>query len=130
MIRQIDDELYQIVCGWWEKHGWPVIPKNMLGNDGYMIFIGEKPIMSAYLYKAENASYGMIEWVLSNPESTHEERTQVFDLLMDHLAVLAKDKKIACVQMFAKNKRLEDRLVKSGFSKSGEGLSGYFKITI
>jgi hypothetical protein len=129
MIKQIDDELYEVVCGWWAKRGWPEIPRNMIGPDLYVAFIGEKPIMSAVLYKAEGSSYGMLEWILSAPESSKEERDSVFDGLMDHFTELAKSKGIAGLQNFTNHKRLKERLLRNGFFETDQKMSGFFKIT-
>jgi hypothetical protein len=128
MIKQIDDELYEVVCGWWVKRGWPIIPRNMIGSDLFIAFSGEKPIMSAVLYKAEGCAYGMLEWFNSNPDSTREERDQVFDGLVEHLTSVGKSKGVAGFQNFTNHRSLKERLLKAGFFETDQEMTGFFKI--
>lgn len=49
-VKELDDELYEILAGWWSSRAliapmWEILPR------GYVSFIGGKPIFAGFLYK-------------------------------------------------------------------------------
>lgn len=116
MIKLIGSSYYSILCNWWQSHGWPAIPKELLSSRGYISCLNEKPIIAGFLYKDETSTFGMMEWIIANPESTQEERTVAFKELVDH--VVEEAGKIGVKFMFTvvKSDSLKNRFLENGFN--------------
>lgn len=127
MIRQINDDLYQILCGWWEARGVPALTKDLLGTQGYAYFLDDKPIIAGFLYKAENSSFGMVEWIVSSPESTREQRNLGFKELMDRLLAEAKEAKIRLLMTTVKHHSLMKRMEGEGFFQDTQNVTQMFR---
>jgi hypothetical protein len=115
MIKQINDELYEVICGWWEKKGSKFdIAKEVL-YEGYASFIENKPIFSAYLYH-QNA-LGWLAWVAANPESDSRERKVGMKLLVDGITEIASGRGIRLIWTPTNNASLISRFEDNGFLK-------------
>ena len=69
MFRTLEKEDYKTICAWWKRWEWPILPKEMLPDNGECGFIVEKngePIVSAFLYLTN--STGAIELLLGGAE--------------------------------------------------------------
>lgn len=91
MIKQIDDELYGVLCSWWKLHGWTCMPRALLPKTGHVSFVEDKPVIAGFLYKMEDCCFGVIAWVVGNPESTSEERSIGFSELLESFKVKSKE---------------------------------------
>ena len=70
-FRPLNREDYETICKWWKWWRWPVIPREMLPDEGKSGFIVEKnnvPIVSAFLF-ITNSKGAKLEWVVSNPKT-------------------------------------------------------------
>lgn len=121
MIRQIDDELYQVVCDWWRVHEWPIMERRLLPRRGFVSFVGEKPIMAGFLYKDETADFGMFDFLVSNPESSRDERDTAFNFLVDKVEKEAKESGITLLFTVSSHQGFTKRLLHHDFIDSGEG---------
>lgn len=118
MIHPITPALYQTICEWWKSHSWPVLPQNVLSKRGYMAFIGEKPIISAYLFKDESCGFCLVEWITSNPESSSEERELALKELLDHISEEARKIGGFLLNAMVQNQNLVQRLIRNNFQIS------------
>lgn len=115
MITPINDTLYEVICGWWKAYGFPVLPIDLLSKRGFISFINSKPVVCGFLYKDETSSFGMIEWITVNPDSSEEDRRDAFKALMDHFKSLSKEIGIKFLISVSTNESLTSRLEGSGF---------------
>lgn len=91
MIKQIDDNLYETICEWWDDRSFPRIPKEILPT-GYMVWSGEVPVLAGWLYlPIGEAKIGMFMWPASNPKASSLLRAQAWDELMAHIDQVARD---------------------------------------
>lgn len=127
MIKQLNDELYKTLCEWWEGHNWTAQPREILSPYGYVSFLNDKPVMSAFLYKTEGSCLGWMEWILSNPESSYDERTECFKELVSFIEVKAKELGIKAIFTATKSASLSKRLDEIGFIKTDENVNHYIK---
>lgn len=115
MITPINDTLYEVICGWWKAYGFPVLPRDLLSKRGFISFVNSKPIVCGFLYKDETSSFGMLEWITINPDSSDDERFEAFNALMIHFKNLSKDIGIKFLISVSTNESLTSRLESSGF---------------
>lgn len=115
MIKLIDDELYEVVCGWWKALGWAVFPKDMLPKHGYVVSTN-KPVIAGFLYQEAQAKFGLLGWIVSDPESSKEERTECLDILLNHLFDKAKEEGLRGIFTFMKHGPLIEKLKQYGFT--------------
>lgn len=123
MIKQIDDNLYGVICGWWAARGWPVLPKESLPKTGYIAFIEEKPIAAGFILKFEEIPIGMLEWIVSDPDTSHKERSEAISELMDHMISESKNIGIRILGASISNMRLKEKYLQKGFLVSDEAVS-------
>lgn len=105
---------YPVVANWWSNWKFPIMPPEMLPPTGIIVEDEGGAICCGWLYKFD-AKISMIEWVVSNPESTKKQRAEALDTLIGALVKEAKvsDYKviISCTKIDALVKRFE----KAGF---------------
>lgn len=121
MIKTIDKELYEIICGWWRARGWPAMPLDALSKRGYIVFIDDRPIVAGFLYKDETSCLGMFGWIISSPDSTHDERDKCLDELISHVEFVAKDIGITLLMTSIKHGSLVEKLKGHSFLVLGDG---------
>lgn len=122
-VKQIDDELYDVICGWWRDHGWPVLPKELLPKHGYIVVLDGRPVIAGFLYKDVTASFGMIEWIVADPKSTRDDRDKCFPSLIEKLLSSATECGVKLLVTTAIHKSLIGRLEKSGFVIDYDGIT-------
>ena len=75
---------YDTIVKWWKHWKFPVLPRQMLpdnGEGGFMVEKNGRPIVSAFLYLS-NAPVGMLEWTVSDPDYREEDRKEAIELLI------------------------------------------------
>lgn len=115
MIKSINDDLYKLICTWWEAHSWPALPQELLPKRGYVIYINEKPVIAGFVYKDETSGFGMLEWIVSNPESTKEERDEGFRELVAHVESVGREIGIKFLFTYANHVSLIQKYQSNGF---------------
>lgn len=90
--RKITTEDYTTLCDWWTKRGWDAVPITMLTSEGVLV-VSDKgnPIFAGFLL-VHGTDLVFLEWVVSNPNVSKEERSGGFDKLLEVAEILAKDK--------------------------------------
>ena len=118
IFRPLKEEDYETICKWWRQWEWPVIPKEMLPNNGKGGFIVEKnnmPIVSGFLYLT-NSTGALFEWVVSNPEYKEEDRKEAIELLINNVEQTCKNIGVKYIFSIGRNKRLMETHKKLGWS--------------
>ena len=123
MVKKINDELYKILCEWWVARGWPILPHGLLPKIGFASFIGEKPVIAGFLYKDSTSWFGMMEWVVANPDTSQDERDAGFKELAEHICGEAKKVGIACLMTAVNNDRLIEKYKTCGFEEKDKGMT-------
>lgn len=126
MIRPITESDYLAICEWWKHHKWQVVPAQALPPNGYIALIGEKRIVAGFLYRTDS-NLGWLEWIVSNPDSTFEERTTAINELLETIFQRAKELKIQAIFTSCKNESLIKRLIEKGFQTTDQGMTSLIK---
>ena len=97
IYRPLKKEDYETICKWWKWWRWPVIPKEILPDDGKSGFMIEKnniPIVCGFVYLT-NSNVVLLEWIVSNPKYKDEDRKEAIKLLINSVENL-------CISMDAR----------------------------
>jgi len=122
MIHPITDRHYQLICEWWQAHNFPIVSKEFVSTRGFIFCSDEKPIVAAWVMKEETCGFGMLEWLVFNPEATSEERETGFRELVSHCETVAKEIGVKGLLTTTNNQNLAKRFLNHGFHKSDEGV--------
>ena len=120
MITPINDTLYEIICGWWKAYGWPIPQENILSKRRYICFIGEKPMCAGFLYKDESSAFGLMDFIVCNPDSTKEDRAQAIAELVAHIESVAKEIGIKALLTISVTEKLTHKLQDLGYYRTQE----------
>tara|TARA_Y100001938_G_C8024922_1_gene397456 strand:+ start:148 stop:558 length:411 start_codon:yes stop_codon:yes gene_type:complete len=97
IFRPLKEEDYETICKWWKWWRWPIIPKEVLpdnGKSGFMVEKNNVPIVSGFLYLT-NSNVILLEWIVSNPNYKDKDRKEAIKLLINNVEKL-------CINMEAK----------------------------
>ena len=102
-VRRLQDEDYKTISQWWEKWGWPIIPKENLPPTGLMVEKNNISIVSCYIY-ITNSKGALLEWIVSNPDYRDKDRMQAIKLLIIAAENMLKDQGITYIFSIGRNK--------------------------
>ncbi len=83
-IELYKPELYPLLEVWWAAKKFGSVPAILLPKEGWVAYIDEKPIATAFLYTT-NTPIAWVEWLVSNPESTKAERDETIPALLSFI---------------------------------------------
>lgn len=117
-FRPLNREDYETICKWWKWWRWPVIPREMLPDEGKSGFIVEKnnvPIVSAFLF-ITNSKGAKLEWVVSNPKYREKDRKEAIELLINNIEYFCKNMGLKYIFSIGRNQHLIETHEKLGWS--------------
>ena len=117
IFRTLKEEDYETICTWWKWWRWPVLPKEMLpdnGKCGFMVEKNNKPIVSAFLYLT-NSTVALLEWIVSNPYYKENDRKDAIELLINEAEKFCKGMNVTYIFSIGKNKHLMETHEKLGW---------------
>lgn len=94
-----------------------------------MAYVGDRPLMAAWLYRDPDSAYCMMEYVVAAPQSTHEERQNAFHELAEHIFAVARDlgAKIMHMAISSEKERFGEQLEAEGFQPTDRNVTLYLK---
>lgn len=85
-LRDFDLEKdYETLEKWAKKRKIPMVPKYKLSPYGLMCLQGKKELGAFFLFPFKGSKWAMIEFLITNPESSTEDRKMVKKLLFEGL---------------------------------------------
>lgn len=126
MIKQIDDELYQVVCGWWKDRGIPLIKRRSLPRHSYVLCHNDRPVIFGCFYKDEVADVGFLGWIVSDKNADKEIRNGMYDYLINYLEKTAKEAGVNSLLAIGKFGTIDDRLASHGYFRVQENATHYY----
>lgn len=100
---------YPVICDWWERHSWTAIPLNHLPDTGLVVCAEGKPVCAAFLYFTGTA-FCVLEFIVSDPDSDKNIRSECLDYLLESAKTLAKRQGAETIFTTADHKGLIARL--------------------
>lgn len=120
-VVPVGNEEYAMICRWWQAHYWPILSRESLPKTGFVSLVDRKPIIAGFLYSMD-ADIGWLAWIVSDPESSNDERTAGMKALMDAIKKAAKEKGMKSIFTPSNYPSLIQRLVDNGFYRMDEGV--------
>lgn len=114
-VRPYTQDDYKTLCAWWTDHSWPHIPSDILSDTGFIAVLADKPISAGFLY-ISNSNFAFMDWLVSDKQSSHDDRGQALDLVIQSIFSLAKERGIKQICTISNHKRLMDRYQGHGFT--------------
>lgn len=123
-VTRFRDEDHAMIAEWWTRQGWPVIPLHLLSTTGYIIWDDETttPLCAGWLY-IQNSSWGLVEWIVSNPDAGIKKKAAAIRFLVSHLKEVGASVGNPILFTFTKQRGLRKTLERAGFKVSDENMT-------
>lgn len=117
-IREYKPSDYENIKEWWKGHQWTPPTQGMLPATGAIV----EGYCVGFLYKTDS-EFAMFEFIVSNPNTSKEERSKALDLLIDTLVVEANKQGFKYIFTTSNHERLIERLVAHDFIVSDKNVT-------
>ena len=117
-FRPLKEEDYETICKWWKWWRWPIIPREILpdeGKSGFMVEKNKQPIVSCFLY-ITNSKVALLEWIVSSPDYKQQDRKKAIELLINSAEGACKTMGFKCLFSIGRNSHLIKIHKKLGWS--------------
>lgn len=122
-IREIElDTDYPVLTVWWEAHGWPVVPRVILPKLGVMAMDGDLRVAAAFLYMDNSVGVSMLEWLVTNPDSTGKQSLAAIGAVVGFLAERALEMDYGVMLTSCRQPALARIYERHGFQRTDEGI--------
>jgi len=92
-VKLLAEKDYETLLAWWKAWGWPIMPKDMLPDDGkggIMIEHKDQKIVAGFLYWS-NSKLVWLDWIISNPNANKKIRKQAIEKLITTAEKMVKE---------------------------------------
>jgi hypothetical protein len=113
------NEHYSIISSWWEGHGTPVIPKELLSDVGFILKDGDEYIAAGWLFFMSK-DLAQIGWTTTNPSVSIKKRHIGVDYILDALINAAYMNKRSYIISFSNSSGLTKIMKKKGLAVSSK----------
>lgn len=117
LIDDLDD-FHPVAMEWWESHGWPGVPANILPKLGIRAIDGDRPLAAAWLYMDNSVGVAMLEWIVTNPELPARKAAVALARLVDFAKQEAKSLGYSVVLTTCRQESLAKLLERAGFHQT------------
>ncbi len=93
------------------------IPKDYLSDYGVIGIVDGKPIAAMWLYPMLGCKMCVIEGIISDPDSTKEERKLALDVMFENIHGIAKDMEYKLIICMTDNSSIAARIQSYGYGK-------------
>ena len=128
MIQAYTPANYEMLSQWWTAHEWAPVPPTSLPTTGYISYVGGNPILAGFLYIPQSGDIGWVEWVVSNPVATFEERTEAFIELVEHINQVARNAGLNSLITSGDNQKYLKRMEYFGYLPISHNITHLWKI--
>lgn len=116
-IRFLNENDYDVLCGWWKSWRWQSPPRDFLpenGTGGLMVEKDGVSIVAGFLYFT-NSAVAWSEFIISNFDYKDKDRKEAIKILIIELTELAKSKGSKYIYTVVKNQNLKKAYQEIGF---------------
>jgi len=118
MIKEIDDNLYEIVNGWWKDHnGADFMDKEIRPKRGLMVFQDEAPLMAGFIYVSDDLTMGFIAYIVTPLGLSFKIKETALNELNVGFEKLAKDINIKYLFTTTNQASLSNKFRKLGYTE-------------
>lgn len=122
-IREIElEQDYPFLAAWWTAHGWPVVPRAILPKLGVMAMDDDLRVAAAFLYMDNSVGVSMLEWLVTNPDTTGKQSLAGIGGVIGFLAERAVQMDYGVMLTSCRQASLARLFEHHGFAKTDEGI--------
>lgn len=122
-LFMLTDDLYPLVCEWWQGHGFPAIPRRRL-----------PPVSAIHTGGAFGCLYmdnggtgvAMMEWLVTDPAATARDAYRALCGVVEFLKATALEHDYDMILTTCRQPSLANLLERMGFTKSDKGMIHLF----
>lgn len=124
---------YEMLKDWWRFWRFPAPPIPFLPRyeedsfNGLIVSRNGKDLAAGFLYET-NSKMCWLEYIVTNPKTTAQERDEAISILLSELSTSAKHLGYDVMFSSIKSESLISKYVKSGFIEGSKGASELIKI--
>lgn len=128
-LKQFTKDDYAMLSEWWEAHGHPVIPINMLSPFGLVGFSNnDEPAAISFVYLVQGCDIAQISWTTTNPKVSPRDRYETVQHCIRGLIAVAKKSGRSNVLCFSDSSGLNRIMHKEGLKELKDHKMLYKKI--
>lgn len=120
--KYVSSQDYFSIAVWWNEQKWTSIPQDHLPEHGFIV----EGIAAGFLYKTDS-KFALLEFVIANPSTSKEERSEALDLIIDNLLNLAKELEFKSVFSSITHPKLVNRYKEHGFTVTDENMTNLIR---
>lgn len=114
------EEFHPTLLSWWNAHGWPGVPPQILPKLGIRAYElleneGTRPIAAGFLYMDNSVGFSMLEWIVSNPDAAPRQAAKAIGIIAEFAKQEAKRLGYAVMFTSCKQPALARLLERAGF---------------
>jgi hypothetical protein len=111
-------EHYGMIALWWRRHGFPVIPKEVLGF-GVVVRMDNVPKAAVFGFQDRYAErFAVIEFAVANPANKPKQSILALETAVECAKELLGRRGAVCIMSFFQNKGLNRVMKRCGFMKN------------
>lgn len=121
-MRFIEDTDYETLSTWWAAYKFPVVPKDSLPKNGFII----DNTCAGFIY-CTDSNIAWLEFVIANPHASKEARKEGLQKLLLGLTGLAKELGYKVIFSSVNHSGLMERYLEAGFEKTDQNMTNFMR---
>lgn len=109
-VKAFEKTDYALISTWWLQHGWSPVSFEMLPKIGFIV----NDICAGFLY-INDSKLCHLEWIVSDPDSNKQERSESLSILLNVLENTAKELGCSAIFTTTKHENLIKRYENNGY---------------
>lgn len=126
IFRDIVDKDYKDIIEWWKDWGFPVMTKNSLSRNGYIVEEDGNNICACWLFFTSNSLFCTMAYPICNKKVDYKSRCKALDFLLEEIKSIAIKNNNPIIFTTVERGHLKSRLEKHGFLKGDESVDQFF----
>lgn len=127
-LKQVDlNSDYELLCSWWNKRNFPIMPKEALTDYGYMVSNEDSDIAAVWLYPVVSSKLCWFGFFISNSDISSEIRNEAMDFLVAGIENKARDMGYDIIMTVSGVDQVQKRLEKNNYSIGQKNSIEYLK---
>lgn len=113
---------YDMVSKWWEGHGWPTVPVEVLPSLGAIVTEDLHGVAAAWLYMDNSCGVAMMEWTVTNPRANPRTTIKAIPFLIGFFKEEAKALGYHKILTTCRQESLARLFERNGFTKTDSNM--------
>lgn len=118
---------YHAICALWRANSWPPIPREALPQHGIIAYKNSEIAAAGFLY-ASDSTIAWLEFIVTNPAVSSEDRHEALTLIIERLLEMARAAGFTHVFSSLRDPGLIARYQAHGFAVSDRGMTNLIKV--